>query len=129
MSVEPLPREAEGTGRGPSIGDWGYQMAILTANHGHVHTGMFPKLVPYRQMPGGQRERIWKSGKVFVPIQGLGGGGGIKTGRREVTRKTIPGKGENPGGQGGIQNQDHLSSLVNHSPGFYLRNLIKNPNI
>lgn len=74
MSVEPLPREAEGTGRGPSVGDRGYQMAILTANHGHVHTAMFPKSVPYRQMPGGQgqRERIWKRGKASVPIQGAG---------------------------------------------------------
>lgn len=61
MSVEPLPREAEGTERGPSVGDRGYQMAILTANHGHVHTAMFRKSVPYRCQKDKVREK--ESGK------------------------------------------------------------------
>jgi len=105
-------------------------MALPAANQEGSPTGLFLKSAPYRQMPGGQgqRERIWKRGKVFVPRQHVGENR-IKTGQREVTRKTIPGKVEKPRGQGGIRNQDRVSSLVNHSPGFYLRNLIKNPNI
>lgn len=101
-------------------------MAILPADHGCSHTGIFPKAVRYRQMKeSGIRRGVLSN----ITCGGRRGENRIKTGQREVTRKTIPGKAEKPHGQGGIQNQDHLSSLVNHSPGFYLRNLIKNRNI
>lgn len=45
-------------------------MAILPADHGCSHTGIFPKAVRYRQMPEGQaqRERIRKRGEAFFPI-------------------------------------------------------------
>lgn len=57
---------------------------------------------------------------------------GREQGKRRAqkgTRKTILGKVETSSGQGGMRNWDCLSSLVNHIPGFHLRNLIVNLNI